>query len=50
MKKIDWLSLKNAYKQYCSEYKGSNWVLSNRTDILFANDTSLWDKVDETWC
>jgi hypothetical protein len=39
-------TLETAIAEYCREYKGENWVLSDRTDIPFANDPKLWDKVD----
>lgn len=38
--------LETAIEKYCRESKGENWVLADRTDIPFANDTKLWDKVD----
>nr|YP_009629537.1 hypothetical protein [Chlorococcum tatrense]AYQ94321.1 hypothetical protein [Chlorococcum tatrense] len=38
--------LEAAIKAYCNEYKGENWALSARKDILFANDQELWEKVD----
>jgi hypothetical protein len=41
--------LEKAIDKYCREYKGENWALSNRTDILFANDPQLWAKVDNSW-
>ena len=44
-----YISSKTAIEKYCREYKGENWVLSNRTDILFANNPTLWAKVDASW-
>jgi hypothetical protein len=41
--------LETAIDNYCREYKGENWLLSNQTDIPFANDSQLWTKVDNSW-
>ena len=41
--------LEEALAAFCAEYKGANWALSTREDIPFANDSSLWMKVDAVW-
>lgn len=41
--------VEKALEQFCAEYQGSNWALSTREDIPFANDSSLWMKVDAAW-
>lgn len=42
-------SLNQAITEYCKEYKGSNWALATREDIVNANNKKLWQKVDNLW-
>jgi hypothetical protein len=41
--------LETALEQFSLEYKGKNWALWYREDIPYANNTLLWQKVDQTW-
>jgi hypothetical protein len=41
--------LQQAMEEYCAEYKGNNWFHANSQSIPFANDTSLWQKVENSW-
>lgn len=40
--------LVSAYNTYCEEYKGENWAFAT-TNLPFANDVKLWEKVEKTW-
>ena len=42
-------TLEKAKEEYVKEYKGSNWALANDINIPFANDTNLWNKVDNLY-
>lgn len=41
--------LEKAIQKFCLEYKGQNYKLSEFSDIPYANDLLLWNKVDSSW-
>ncbi len=47
--KITLNKLEIAMQEFCDEYKGENWALVKREDIPYANNLSLWEKVDSSW-
>lgn len=50
--RLDFITLEKlqiAIEKYCLEYKGKNWAFSSQEDLPFANNTSLWQKVDDCW-